>query len=77
MFIKDDLPKEYVKFLDKLAPDQRVLITQYYGLENQPALTLEQIAELRRAPDVNTTALKGELSRAVGVLRSAYEKYGW
>jgi hypothetical protein len=77
VYQQDRLPEEYLKFLPKLPTAEKTLIEQFYGLNGTPQLTLEQMAELRRAPDVNTASLKGDLAMAVASLRKLYERYGY
>jgi len=77
MFSRDLFPKEYLTYLANLNKEDRELIELYYGLNGKAALTLEQLAELRRNPDVNTNAVRGELLQVVAKLRGQYEKYGY
>jgi len=77
MFQADQLPKEYLSVINKIPKEKRELLEQYYGLNGTPALTIEQLAELRRDPDVNTNAIRAAVMEAVGELRETYARYGY
>ena len=77
MFQADQLPKEYLSVINRIPKEKRELLEQYYGLNGTPALTIEQLAELRRDPDVNTNAIRAAVMEAVGELRETYARYGY
>lgn len=75
MYTKDGLPVAYFDHLHSISPDAQKILIQYYGLQGTPELSLEEIAELRRDPDIDTNAVRGAISMAVKELREAYEKH--
>lgn len=67
------LPEEHVRQLAVLPEEIRQVVVLYYGLEGNPALSIEAIAEIQRAPDVDTSLTRARLLRGVGMLREAHD----